>query len=108
MYMICSSTPLRARHNRSLKEGTKLWDHIAKQPLAATVTLEIPDKQHPHQKRKAEVEVRYDQVEVRRPFTANEDSAEHVRLTAIEVREINSHAAKKRPVALEAADHLDS
>jgi hypothetical protein len=86
---------VRARHNRSLKEGTKLWDYIAAQPLAATVTLEIPDKQHPHKKRKAEVEVRYDKVEVRRPSTAKKDSPEKVTLTAIEAREINSNAAKK-------------
>ena len=86
---------VRARHNRSLKEGSKLWDHIAEQPLAATITLEIPDKKHPHKKRKADVEVRYDQVEVRRPSTAKKDSLERVPLTAIEVREINSHAAKK-------------
>jgi hypothetical protein len=86
---------VRARHNRSLKEGTKLWDHIGQQPLAATITLEIPDKKHPHKKRKAEVEVRYDQVEVRRPATANKDSLQSVLLTAMEVREINSTAAKK-------------
>jgi Transposase Tn5 dimerisation domain/Transposase DDE domain len=86
---------VRARHNRSLKQGTKLWDHIAAQPLAATVSLEIPDKQHPHKKRRAEVEVRYDKVEVRRPSTANKDSAERVMLTAIEVREINSTAPNK-------------
>src|SRR4051812_14741009 len=86
---------VRARHNRSLKQGTKLWDHIAEQPPAAILTLEIPDKKHPHKKRGAEVEVRYDQVEVRRPSTAKKDSPEKVTLTAIEVREINSNAANK-------------
>jgi hypothetical protein len=35
------------------------------------------------------------QVEVQRPSTAKKDSFESVTLTAIEVREINSHAAKK-------------
>src|SRR5437763_13197275 len=35
---------VRARHNRSLKEGTKLWDRIAQRELAATITLEVPDK----------------------------------------------------------------
>jgi hypothetical protein len=86
---------VRARHNRSLKNGSKLWAHLAEQPLAATVTLEIPDKKHPHKKRKITAEVHYDQVEVRRPTTAKKDSYERVTLTAIEVREIDSTAAKK-------------
>jgi Transposase DNA-binding/Transposase Tn5 dimerisation domain len=86
---------VRARHNRSLKEGTKLWDRIAQMELAATITLEIPDKKEPHKKRKAEVEVRYEKVEVRRPSTAKKDSAKSVMLTAIEVREINSSAPNK-------------
>ena len=86
---------VRARHNRSLKEGSRLWDHIAQQPLAATLILEIPDNKHPHKKRHAEVEVRYDSVEVRRPSTAKKDSPEKVTLTAIEVSEINSTAPNK-------------
>jgi len=41
---------VRARHNRSLKEGTKLWDRIAQREVAAIITLEIPDKKAPHEK----------------------------------------------------------
>jgi hypothetical protein len=86
---------VRARHNRSLKQGIKLWDSIAQLELAATITLEIPAKKQPYKKRKLEAEVRYDQVEVRRPGTAKKDSAATVTLTAIEVKEINSTVAKK-------------
>jgi hypothetical protein len=86
---------VRARHNRSLKQGTKLWDRIAQLELAATITLEIPDKKEPHKKRELQAEVRYDQVDVKRPSTAKKDSFERMTLTAIEVREINSNAPKK-------------
>jgi Transposase DDE domain len=86
---------VRARHNRSRKVGAKLWDHIAEQPPAATITLEIPDKKAPHKKREIAAELRYDQVEVRRPSTAKKDSSAPVTLMAIEVKEINSSAPKK-------------
>jgi len=42
---------VRARHNRTLKQGTHLWDSIAQLEPAATITLEIPDKKAPHKKR---------------------------------------------------------
>jgi hypothetical protein len=86
---------VRARHNRSLKEGTRLWDHIAEQPLAASITLEIPDKKAPNKKRRLEAEVRYGQVAVPRPRTAKKDSPDQVTLTAIEVKEINNTGKKK-------------
>jgi hypothetical protein len=86
---------VRARHNRSLKEGTKLWDRIAQREVAAIITLEIPDKKAPHKKRELQAEVRYDQVEVKRPSTAKKDSPVSVSLTAIEVKEINSTVARK-------------
>jgi Transposase Tn5 dimerisation domain len=89
---------VRARHNRSLQEGTRLWDRIAQMELAATITLEIPDKKEPHKKRELQAEVRYDQVEVKRPATAKKDSAKTVTLTAIEVKEINTEGKKKEDI----------
>jgi len=86
---------VRARHNRSLSNGTKLWDHIAEQPLAATITLEIADKKGTNKKRKLQAEVRYHQVEVLRPRTAKKDSFECVILTAIEVKEVTSTGKKQ-------------
>jgi CHAT domain-containing protein len=89
---------VRARHNRSLKEGTKLWERIAQLELAATITLEIPDNKEPHKKRELQAEVRYGQVEVKRPSTAKKDSAQTVILTAIEVKEINTTGKNKEDV----------
>ena len=76
---------IRARHNRSLSNGSHLWDSIAGQPMAATVDLDIPDKTG-KKKLKAEAEVRYHQVEILRPQN-NKDSYESVALTAIEIKE---------------------
>lgn len=80
---------IRARHNRSLKGNTRLWDSIAQQPLAATISLDVPD-QTGKKKRSATLEVRYHPVEVLRPLRAKKDSYESVVLTAIEVKEITN------------------
>lgn len=79
---------IRARHNRRLSDGSHLWDNIAAQPLAATVSLDIPDKTG-KKKLKVEAEVRYHEVEILRPSN-NKDSYESVTLTAIEIKEKNS------------------
>lgn len=79
---------IRARHNRSLSDGSHLWDSIAAQPASAVVSLDIPDKTG-KKKCKVEAELRYHQVEILRPSN-NKDSYESVTLTAIEIKEINS------------------
>jgi hypothetical protein len=79
---------IRARHNRSLANGSHLWDSIAEQPVAATVSLDVPDKSG-KKKLKVDVEVRYHQVEILRPQN-NKDSYESVTLTAIEIKEKSS------------------
>lgn len=79
---------IRARHNRRLSDGSHLWDNIAAQPLAATVSLDIPDKTG-KKKLKVEAEVRYHEVEILRPSN-NKKSYESVTLTAIEIKEKNS------------------
>jgi hypothetical protein len=78
---------IRARHNRSLSNGSQLWDNIAEQPVAATVSLDIPDKTG-KKKLKVEAEVRYHEVEILRPAN-NKDSYQSVTLTAIEIKEKN-------------------
>ncbi len=78
---------IRARHNRQLSNGSHLWDNMAMQPVAATVSLNIPDKTG-KKKLKAEAEVRYHRVEILRPAN-NKHSYESVELTAIEIKEVN-------------------
>jgi len=79
---------IRARHNRSLTNGSHLWDSIAEQPIAATVSLDVPDKTG-KKKLKVGVDIRYHQVEILRPQN-NKDSYESVTLTAIEIKEKSS------------------
>jgi len=79
---------IRARHNRQLTSGSQLWDTIAAQPVAATVSLDIPDKTG-KKKFKVEAAVRYHTVEILRPRN-NKNSYESATLTAIEIQEINS------------------
>lgn len=79
---------IRARHNRSLSNGSHLWSSIAEQPSSATILLDIPDKTG-RKKIKVAAEVRYHQVEILRP-QHNNNSYESVTLTAIEIREKNS------------------
>lgn len=76
---------IRAQHNRKTAEKSPLWDLVAQQPVAAVVTLEIPDqtgkKKHP-----VEVELRYHQVKILRPVSSD-NQYESVMLTAIEIKE---------------------
>ena len=79
---------IRARHNRSLSNGSPLWNSISAEPVVATVNLDIPDKTG-KKKLKVETEVRSHEVEILRPRN-NKDSYESVTLTAIEIKEKNS------------------
>ena len=79
---------IRARHNRSLSNGSPLWNSISAEPVVATVNLDIPDKTG-KKKLQVEAEVRYHEVEILRPRN-NKDSYESVTLTAIEIKEKNS------------------
>ena len=81
---------IRARHNRSLTNGSHLWESLAEQPPAATVCLDIPDARG-RKKVKVEAEVRYHQVEILRP-QHKKHSYESVTLTAIEIKERSAGA----------------
>jgi hypothetical protein len=78
---------IRAHHNRSLSNGSHLWNNVAQQPVAATVNLDIADKTG-KKKLKVQAELRYQEVEILRPVH-NKDSYERVTLTAIEIKEKN-------------------
>lgn len=84
---------IRARHNRLLSNGSPLWDSVAAAPLAATVSLHIPDKTG-RKKLQTAATVRYDEVEILRPVH-NKDSYERVRLTAIEIKEKSDGSRKE-------------
>lgn len=87
---------IRARHNRQLSDGSHLWDNIALQPVAAIVSLDIPDKTG-KKKIKIEAEVRYHQVEILRPAN-NKESYESVELTAIEIKEVSNGSKSEEDI----------
>ncbi len=78
---------VRSIHNRSLTDGSHLWDTVSKQPLAGTLTIEIPDKTG-RKREGIEVEVRYYKAEILRP-RVNKSDYESVMLNAIELKQIS-------------------
>lgn len=78
---------IRARHNRTLSDGSHLWDNVSEQAASAIVSLDVPDKTG-KKKIAIQAEVRYHEVEILRPSN-NKDSCESVTLTAIEIKEKN-------------------
>jgi hypothetical protein len=77
---------IRSSHNRQLSDGSHLWEAVSREPLAATVEIQIPDKTG-KKRTGIEVEVRYQQVEILRPLRSS-NQYESVELTAIEIRQI--------------------
>lgn len=76
---------IRARHNRKVVGESPVWNLVAEQPQAASITLEVPDptgKKH----RSVKAEVRYQQVKILRPINS-ENQYESVTLNAIEIKE---------------------
>ena len=76
---------IRARHNRKVLGESPLWNLVAEQPQAASITLDIPDQTGKKQ-RSAKAEVRYQQVKILRPIDS-ENQYESVTLNAIEIKE---------------------
>jgi len=76
---------IRARHNRKVVGESPVWDLVAQQPQAASVTLEVPDPTGKKQ-RSVKAEVRYEQVKILRPINS-ENQYESVTLNAIEIKE---------------------
>jgi hypothetical protein len=60
---------IRATHNRGLVEGGLLWNHVAQQPCAGVVKLDIPDAKGRDTQR-VEAEVRFTKVTIKRPKTS--------------------------------------
>ena len=76
---------IRARHNRKVVGESPVWNLVAQQPQAASITLEVPDPTGKKQ-RSVQAEVRYQQVKILRPINS-ENQYESVTLNAIEIKE---------------------
>jgi len=77
---------IRARHNRKTAAGSALWQHIGEQKIAATEEIIIPDRTG-KRKKKVQVEIRYQEVEILCPAHKKGTMYQSVVLTAIEVRQ---------------------
>lgn len=82
----CSDFLIRATHNRALEEGGVLWQHVAEQPCAASVQLEIPDSKG-RKNSPIEAEVRFVKVSLQRPRTSKHECPA-VAVMAIAVRQV--------------------
>lgn len=79
---------IRAKSDRSLPEGTKLFSKVSACEMAGTYHLKIEgDKRKGQKKRTAQMEVRFTEVELKNPSRTAKDIAPTTRLYCIEARE---------------------
>jgi hypothetical protein len=76
---------IRASVNRKESNGSPVWNLVAEQPAAATVTLDIPDRSG-KKKLPVSAQIRFHPVTILRPIRS-ENEYESVNLTAIEIKE---------------------
>jgi hypothetical protein len=79
-------TLVRAQHNRHLTSHQKLWEHMAALNCAERRTVELP-RRAGQSARTAEVEVRWDQVEIKPPAVGCKKSWPPVTLWVVWVHE---------------------
>ena len=83
---------IRSHYNRSLSDGSHLWESVAATELKGEIVLTIPDEKG----RKincVKAEVRYQSVEILKPLRSGANY-ESVELTAIEIKQTDTGAAE--------------
>lgn len=79
---------IRAKSDRSLPEGIKLFSKVNACDVAGTYQLEIEgDKRKGQRKRTAQMEVRFTEVEIKNPSRTAKDVAPTVKLYYVEAKE---------------------
>jgi hypothetical protein len=79
---------IRAKSDRSLPEGRKLFNKVSTCPVKGNYTLEIEgDKRKGQKKRTAQMEVRFTEVEIKNNSRTAQDVCETVNLWCIEAKE---------------------
>lgn len=80
---------IRAKSDRSLPEGTKLFSKVSGSEVAGIYNLQIDgDKRKNQQKRTAKMEVRFSEVELKNPSRTAKDIAPTVKLNCVEAKEV--------------------
>jgi hypothetical protein len=82
---------IRSKDNRKLSTGEKLFDYLAKQPVAGSYPIElVKDIRKGIESRTANVEVRFCKVRISKPKRLRRvDIAKEIELHVVEVKEIN-------------------
>jgi hypothetical protein len=76
----------RAQHDRVLESGEKLWDHLAAQPAAGTMSVQIPrNKNRPA--RTATLELRWTKIQIKPPRVGCKNSWGTLELWALQAKE---------------------
>jgi transposase-like protein/transposase Tn5 family protein len=79
---------IRSHYNRSLSEGSHLWDAVSSSEQKGEVELILPDAKG-KKVRRVKASIRYEVVEILKPSTSKAQY-ESVELTAIQVKQIDS------------------
>jgi len=86
---------IRAKSNRTLPEGGKLFSKMALCDVAGTYSIQIEgDKRKGQKKRTANLEVRFKEVEIKNSSRTAKDIAPTVKLWCVEAKEIGLTAKK--------------
>lgn len=87
---------IRAKSDRSLPEGTKLFSKVSACDVAGTYSFEIEgDKRKGQKKRTAQMEVRFTEVELKNPSRTAKDIAPTVKLYCVEAKETGAATEHK-------------
>ena len=81
---------IRAAQDRALEEGGRLFAHLASQPLAGRISVDLPAAPG-RPARKAEIALRFCHARIKRPGNRDKDcdQPESIAVNLIEAREIN-------------------
>lgn len=85
---------VRARSDRTLEDGTKLFSCLSDQPVMGTYELVVEAKKN-RRKRTALIEIRYREVVITKTRSAGKDTAPSVTLFFIEAKEVGYNGADK-------------
>jgi hypothetical protein len=85
---------IRARTNRTLLDHTKLFTCLDNEPCQGTYELIVDGKKN-RKKRKAQIEVRFKEIEIRKTETASKLVAPSIKLNLIEAKEVGYAGSDK-------------
>ena len=88
---------IRAKSDRTLPEGGKLFNKVSSSNVQGTYSIKIDgDARKGQQKRTAQLEVRFTEVEIKNNSRTAKDAASRVKLYCVEAKEVDSSV--KQPV----------